>query len=95
MNKQLEIFVTCFYVWTKIGLRTLSLAFFLGEKLDWIFILKYWTGLGVEKISVRSSLQPFVVLRFHRRRDGEYVFFCLCGTHKPSLLSVISLHNFQ
>ena len=25
--------------------------------MDWIFILIYWTGLGVEKISVRSSLQ--------------------------------------
>ena len=56
MNKQLEIFVTCFYVWTEIGLRTLSLAFFFGVGLDWIFISKYWTGLGVEKISVRSSL---------------------------------------
>ena len=54
MNKQLEIFVKCFYVWTKIGLRTLSLAFF--AELDWIFILKYWTGLEVEKTLVHSSL---------------------------------------
>ena len=54
MNKQLEVFVKCFYVWTKIGLRTLNLAFFFGVGLDWIFILKYWTRLGVEKIQVRS-----------------------------------------
>ena len=30
--------------------------FFFGVGLDWIFILKYWTGLGVEKISVLSYL---------------------------------------
>ena len=63
INKQLEIFVKCFYVWTKIGLRTLSLAFFFGVGLDCIFILKYCAGFGVEKISVRSSLA-------RGRRDG-------------------------
>ena len=54
MNKQLEIFVKCFYVCTKITLRTLSLAFF--SKSHWIFIFKYRTGLAVEKISARSSV---------------------------------------
>ena len=56
INKQLEIFVKCFYVRTKIGLRTLSLVVFLEVGLDWILILKYWSGLRVEKVSVRLSL---------------------------------------
>ena len=37
MNKQLEIFVKCFYVWTKIGLQTLSLDFFFRVGLDFHF----------------------------------------------------------
>ena len=46
MNKQLEIFVKCFYVWTKIGLRILSLAFFLGVGLDFYFKILDWTRCG-------------------------------------------------
>ena len=51
--------------------------------------------VSADESAVKPWLSSVAVLRFHRRRDGEYVFFCLCGTHKPSLLSVISLHNFQ
>ena len=43
MNKQLKFFAKCFYVWTKIGLRTLSLAFSFGVGLDFHFKILGWT----------------------------------------------------
>ena len=89
MSKQLEIFVKCFYVWTKIGLRTLSLAFFFGVGLDWIFILKYWTRLGVEKISVHSSLED---RGDHvAKLEPEFGYFCWSGVGVEFFVYVLEL----
>ena len=57
MNEQLEIFVKCFYVRTKIGLRALSLAFFFGFRLDFHFKILDWTRSG-------KNLSPLISTRF-------------------------------
>ena len=56
MNKQLEIFVKCFSVWTKIGLRTLNLAFFFGVGLDFHFKILDWTRGGKNLSPLISTL---------------------------------------
>ena len=42
--------------------------------MDWIFILKYWTGFGVEKISVRSSL-------LYKRQSRNKNFYSVANSY--------------
>ena len=42
-----DIFVKCFYVWTEIGPRTLSLTFFRSRiGMDFHFKILDWTRIG-------------------------------------------------
>ena len=76
MNKQLEIFVKCFYVWTKIGLRTLSLAFFFGVGLDFHYKILEWTRSGknlsplFSSVSVSERSEP--ALQIFRRSVHQF-----------------------
>ena len=71
MNKHLEIFVKCFYVRTKIGLWTLSIAYFFGVGLDFHFKLLNWTRSGINLSPLISTVRTLTSQCSLRKRFGQ------------------------